>query len=55
MKTEMIEFENLLETFSKSIDADEFKQLQSDFNYADNIFFIGILIVINSDIIHFHA
>ena len=41
MKTEMIEFENLLETFSKSIDADEFKQLQSDFNYADNIFFIG--------------
>ena len=41
MKTTMIEFENLLETFEKIIDTEEFKKLQADFNESDNIFFIG--------------
>ena len=41
MKTTMIEFENLLETFKKIIQTDEFKRLQKDFNESENIFFIG--------------
>ena len=41
MKTTMIEFEGLLESFSEKIHSEEFKKLQSDFNDSDNIFFIG--------------
>ena len=37
----MVEFENLLEIFESKIDTDEFKQLQKDFDEADNIYFIG--------------
>ena len=41
MKTQMIEFENLLETFKSKIDTKEFKKLQVDFDKSDTIFFIG--------------
>ena len=41
MKTTMIEFEGLLDTFEKTIHTKEFQKLQSDFNDSDNIFFIG--------------
>tara|TARA_R110002020_G_scaffold174030_2_gene365031 strand:+ start:74 stop:676 length:603 start_codon:yes stop_codon:yes gene_type:complete len=41
MKTTMIEFENLLQTFEKIIQTDEFKKLQKDFDESENIFFIG--------------
>ena len=41
LKTKMIEFEGLLETFEKTIETEQFDKLQSDFNDADNIFFIG--------------
>ena len=37
----LMEFENLLTVFEQVIDTKEFKQLQSDFNEADNIYFIG--------------
>ena len=37
----LMEFENLLNVFEETIDTKEFKQLQSDFNEADNIYFIG--------------
>ncbi len=41
MKTQMIEFENLLESFEKIIHTKEFKKMQDDFNVSKNIFFVG--------------
>ena len=41
MKTKMIEFEGLLETFEKTIETEEFEKFQSDFNESENVFFIG--------------
>jgi len=37
----MMEFENLLGIFEKTIGTDEFKQMQDDFTAADNVYFIG--------------
>jgi|9_EtaG_2_1085328.scaffolds.fasta_scaffold09772_2 phosphoheptose isomerase len=39
--TNMVEFENLLDVFKESIETDEFKKFQEDFNESENIFFIG--------------
>ena len=41
MNKGMVEFENLLSIFEKTIETEEFKQMQTDFNEADNVYFIG--------------
>lgn len=37
----VLEFEGLFKTFVDSLETDEWKQLQKDFNDSDNIFFIA--------------
>lgn len=41
IKNTILEFEGLFDTFTQRLETDEWKQLQSDFNDSDNIFFIA--------------
>ena len=41
MNNKMMEFENLLNIFEETIETEEFKQVQTDFTEADNVYFIG--------------
>tara|TARA_Y100000004_G_scaffold168394_1_gene201750 strand:- start:4412 stop:5011 length:600 start_codon:yes stop_codon:yes gene_type:complete len=38
---DVVEFEGLFETFVESLETDEWKKLQDDFNESDNIYFVA--------------